>query len=192
MIRAFVAIPLPEETQARLELLQHMLPLPRRVPPENMHVTLAFLGAQPKDRLEEMHHACRAIRAEPLALTLQGVGIFGGRKPRNVWAGVAPSPALDHLQRKVASAARGVGIALESRRFTPHVTLARMRPHEVDLVRLEHALVACADFRADPFTVSYFALMRSHLTSNGAAYETLERYEFGSPATARPGAVRDP
>lgn len=182
MIRAFVAIPLPEETQARLGLLQHMLPLPRRVPPENMHLTLAFVGAQPEDRLEELHHACCAIRAEAFALALQGVGIFGGRKPRNVWAGVAPSAELDHLQRKVASAARGVGITLESRRFTPHVTLGRMRPHEVELVRLEHALVACADFRADPFTVAQFALMRSHLTNKGAEYEALAHYEFGSGA----------
>ncbi len=178
MIRAFVAITLPEPARARLELLQHMLPLPRRIAPENMHITLIFLGEQPEERLEELHHACAAIRAEPFALTLQGVGVFGGAKPRNVWARVAPSPGLDHLQRKVETAARGAGIAVEARRFTPHVTLGRMRPHEVDLVRFEHAIAACNDFRAEPFDVTEFALMRSHLGTKGADYTPLATYSL--------------
>ena len=178
MIRAFVAITLPEAVRARLALLQHFLPLPRRVAPENMHITLVFLGEQPEDRLEELHHACAAIRAEPFALTLRGVGVFGGDKPRNVWVGVAPSPPLEHLQRKVETAARGAGIDVAARRFTPHVTLGRMRPHEADLVRLEHAIAACNDFRAEPFDVTEFALMRSHLGRKGAEYAALASYSL--------------
>ena len=176
MIRAFVAITLPEQARASLEMLQHMLPLPRRVPPENLHLTLCFLGEQPEDVLEDVHHALAELRSPGFMLTLSGVGAFGGAKPRNVWAGVQPQESLDHLQRKVETAIRWAGVSLEARRFTPHVTLGRFRPHEVDLLRLEHAMVACADFRAPPFEVTRFSLMHSHLGRAGARYTALHDY----------------
>ena len=189
MIRAFVALPLPDDVRQRLNLLQFLLPLPRRVPPENLHLTLAFLGEQPTDLLEDAHHALEAIRAAPFALTLSGVGSFGGAEPRTVFAGVAPAPALEHLQRKVATALRRAGIALEKRRFTPHVTLARLNPERLsslDRMRLSDALAANAGFAAGPFEVASFALYRSHLGGEAAHYEELARYPLHGPADALP------
>lgn len=176
MIRAFAAITLPDGVVGELTLLQHMLPLPRQVAPENLHLTLVFLGSLHEDTLEDVHLAFSRLRAPPFDLTLRGVEAFGGARPRNVWAGVAPSAGLTHLQRKVETAARGAGVAIEARRFTPHVTLGRFRPDEADMPRLERGMVDCAGFSAGPFAVTRFALMRSHLGRAGAEYDVLESY----------------
>lgn len=94
MIRAFVAIPMPEPAQTALGRLQAALPLPRPAAPEGLHLTLAFLGDLAEPAVEEAHLALSAIRAPRFPLTLEGAGLFGGAKPHTAWAGTAPSPAL--------------------------------------------------------------------------------------------------
>lgn len=185
MIRAFVALPLPEPVRQQLNLLQFLLPLPRRVPPANLHLTLAFLGEVPTHFLEDAHHALDALRAPGFCLTLSGVGSFGGTAPRNIHAGLAPAPPLEHLQRKVETALRRTGLTLERRRFTPHVTLARLDPARLtpdDRLRLSQALAANAGFTAGPFPVEAFALYRSHLGREAPHYEELARYPLTAPA----------
>jgi 2'-5' RNA ligase len=176
VIRAFAAIPLPEALQERLAAVAQMLPLPRRLPPENLHLTLAFLGEVPEPIVEEAHYAFEAIVAPPFRIIPRGVGHFGGDRPRVVYAGFAPEPALDRLQAKVETAARRAGVPVDGRRFVPHVTLGRFRPGEADVMRLEHALLDLAGFAADPVEVTHFALYRSHLGHGGAHYEELARY----------------
>lgn len=176
MIRAFVALPLPETLRQQLHMLAQMLPLPRRVAPEAMHLTLVFLGELDEPLAEEAHRAFETIVAHPFPLTLRGVGAFGGGRPRSVHAEVAPEPALDRLQSKVAQAARLAGVALDHRRFTPHVTLGRLKPGEVDPRHLEQALVRCGGFAAGTIRVDRFCLYRSHLARAGAVYEELASY----------------
>jgi len=176
MLRLFVALPLPEPIRQQVNLLQFLLPLPRRVPPGNLHLTLAFLGETPSDLAEDAHHALEAIRAPAFELTLAGVGAFGDAQPRSVHAGVAPSPALMHLQRKVDTALRRAGASPERRRFHPHVTLGRFDPRSVDRARLAAAMVANDGFAAGPFLVDGFALYRSQLGGEAPHYEELARY----------------
>ena len=175
MIRAFVALPLPEETRARLAVAQHMLPLPRRVPPENFHVTLAFLGEQPPARLEDLHDALMALRQPGFAVEFAGLGMFGGAAPRLVHAAVAMSGPLDRLRRKVVQAARGAGIVPGARRYLPHVTLARFRPAEADLPRLAPAIAEGVG-PLPGFTAGRFALYRSELTRHGPHYSEMASY----------------
>lgn len=176
MIRAFVALALPEALRFDLMLLQHGLPLPRPAPPENLHLTLVFLGEQPEPVVTDLHLALERLRAPGFEIALSGLDAFGGARPRVVYVGVAANPALAHLQAKVASAARAAGVALESQRYVPHVTLARLRPGEVDRQRLGQALAARGAYAAPRFRVDDFRLFRSRLGGGGATYEELARY----------------
>lgn len=176
MIRAFVALPLPEDIRDRLEVVQEMLPLSGRVPSDNFHVTLAFLDSQPVEVLEAVHDGLAALTAPPLSLAIDGLNTFGGDRTRLVHASVVPDPALSHLQAKVARIAVEAGIPLAHRRFVPHVTLSRDRPRGHDLARLEHALLELGGFRAGPFDIEEMILYRATLGRGPAIYDPLARY----------------
>jgi 2'-5' RNA ligase len=176
MIRAFVALALPEAVRFDLMLLQNGLPLPRPVPPENLHLTLVFLGELPEPVISDLDLAFGRIRAPGFEVALSGLDAFGGAKPRAVYVGTSANPALLHLQSKVAAAARASGVEIESRRFVPHVTLARLRPGDVDRQRLGQALALRGGYAAPRFRAEDFRLFRSWLGSGGSAYQELARY----------------
>ena len=176
MIRAFVALPLPESLCERLAIVAGTLPLRRVVAPENMHLTLAFMGEQPEPVIEEVHMALSRLRAPAFSITLAGLGTFGGPRPRNIHVCVVNEPGLDHLQRKVGDAVRGAGIEMPARRFVPHVTLARPGSGRLDMPRLERALAAAMHFTAGPVEMREFALFRAHLGARRADYEILASY----------------
>jgi len=176
MIRAFIAIPTPEPIRAQLSVVQFLLPIARPVPPESFHLTLAFLGNQSEDRLEDLHHALDGISAPAFSLQIDGLGVFGGDKPRSVHATIKPEPALNRLQGKIARAVDEAGLAPETRRFTPHVTLGRFAPGEGSASALAQAIGQIGALTCPPFTVDHFALMRSLLRPDGAVHDELARY----------------
>ena len=179
MIRSFVALPLPDPVLDALVAAQAGLPAGRPLPRENMHLTLAFLGEHPMPVVEDVHHALATIRAPGFALTLAGVGLFGGDRPRVLHAEIAPDPGLKHLRAKVLQAARDAGLEFDRARFHPHVTLARfsagaLTPDEV--ARLHAFVLRGAAFRAGPFPIERFVLYRSRLGRDGSHYEELADY----------------
>jgi RNA 2',3'-cyclic 3'-phosphodiesterase len=178
VIRAFAAIALPEAVRFDLSLVQHGLPVPRPVPPENLHVTVVFLGELPEPVVEDLDLALGKLRAPGFEVAIAGLGMFGGSKPRTVYAGVADNPALHHLHGKVRAAAERAGCAPEARRYVPHVTLARLSGRPVDRQRLERAVAARAGYAAPRFVAGDFRLYRSRLGAGGAAYEELARYRL--------------
>jgi len=182
MIRAFIAIPLSAGLQRELMLVQAGLSLPRPVPPENLHLTLAFLGNVEGETLEELDRRLAAIRAPAFTMELRGVGMFGGARPRSVHAGVREAPELMELRGKVAQAAKAAGAAPAHRRFVPHVTLARLKPGEVTLPSLERAVAGRANVLWGCQEVTAFTLYRSHLGKAGAVYEALATYPLLSDA----------
>jgi 2'-5' RNA ligase len=179
VIRAFAAIALPEVVRFELTLVAHGLPVPRPVPPENMHLTLVFLGELPEPVVADIDLAFAAVRAPGFALTFAGLGLFGGSKPRLAFAAIAESPPLRHLQAKVETAARGAGLAEPARRYAPHVTLARLPERGLGRARLERAVAGRAGPVAPGFRVEDFRLYRSRLGGDAAAYEELARYPLG-------------
>jgi 2'-5' RNA ligase len=179
MIRAFAALALPEAVRFDLMLVQQGLPVPRPVAAESLHLTLVFLGEIPERRLEDVDAAFRAVAAPGFELALAGLGLFGGARPRLAYVGVAANSGLEHLQRKVETAARGAGVALPGRRFVPHVTLARLPERFADRSRLEQAVAVRGGYAAPRFRVGDFRLFRSHLGGEGASYEELARYPLG-------------
>ena len=176
MTRTFVAIPMPEDAAARLANLVRGLSVGRRVPEDNLHLTLAFIGEVSDDGLEELHDALSGVRARPVELRFQGLGTFGDDRPRAVWAAVDADSALVDLQKQVERAARKAGLSPEARRFVPHVTLARLKGHREDAVPLARFLGERGAASPPPVPVVAFSLMSSQLRPEGAIYEELARY----------------
>lgn len=179
MIRAFLGLPLPEAVRSALAVQQFLLPLPRRVPVEQFHMTLVFLGEAPAARIEAAHEAFAGLRVAPFHVSLQGLGLFGGDRPRAAYAAVVPSEPLLGLQARAERAARSAGLQPEHRRFVPHVTLGRFPPPGfAEAARLERAVAEGGLFAAGPFAVQEMVLWQSHLGPKGARHDPLARYPF--------------
>lgn len=176
MIRAFVAIDLPPSVKADLGDRMAGVPGARWTDPADLHLTLRFIGEVPEDRLEDVHHALDEIRAAPFDLALEGVGLFGqGARSRVLWAGVAASPPLAHLQAKVESAVVRAGEPAETRRFTPHVTLARL-DRSLHAERLQRFVEGNGLLRAGPVPVDRFVLYESRPGAGRPHYRPLQDY----------------
>jgi 2'-5' RNA ligase len=179
MIRAFLALPLPDEVLSALRVQQFLLPLPKKTDPDGFHLTLVFLGEQPEPVLEAAHERFSEIRVPPFPLSLKSLGLFGGPKPRAAWAGVATSEPLIRLQAKLDHAARSAGIETESRRFHPHVTLGRFHPPgSEETFRLERAIAAGSTFTTPDWQVDHYVLYESRQTKQGSVYSELARYDL--------------
>ena len=174
-MRLFAAISPPDRTRDALERLQEGLPENRRAPWENLHLTLAFFGEVDQHDAEDLDAALDRVRFFPFEVRLSGVGAFGGDRPRLIYAAVEPSPPLAALQRSVSEAARAAGVEVEARRYTPHITLARLPGRPVD-ERLARWLAGAAVFMDAPFEVEAFSLYLSRLGRGAAHYEALADY----------------
>lgn len=178
MPRLFVAIAMPEEVGDALLMMQSGLEGARWRPFENFHLTLAFIGEADRHGLAAADDALAAIDAPDFDLKLSGLGFFGDRKPRAVWAGVEAEPALAHLQAKVETALRRAGFDLERRKFTPHVTLAYLKGARRDDVARYCAVNGL--FQSPAFHVKQFSLYASHLGGEASHYEALADYSLSS------------
>lgn len=173
-MRLFVALPVPDDVAQGLLLLQGGVPGARWLGRDQLHLTLRFIGEVDGVQAADIDDALSGISAPGFALELHSVGSFGGRDPRQLWAGVRSSEALMHLQRKIETALQRIGLAPEPRKFTPHVTLARLRasPRAKVIEYLSaHALYASARF-----VVNAFELYSSTLTANGSLYVAERSY----------------
>ncbi len=176
MIRAFIALPVPDPIRDQLTLAQTRLPIARTVDRDNFHVTLAFLGEQPEDRLVDLHDALEGIEAPGFALHIAGLDVFGGDKPRSVHARLGAEPLLSRLQGRIARAALDCGLRIERRRFTPHITLGRYAPGEGRPEALAHAIATIGVFTSPPWPVDHYAMIRSRLRPEGPLYDELASY----------------
>jgi 2'-5' RNA ligase len=175
MFRLFVGIPFPEDVRAALAGLCAGLPGAKWVAPENMHLTLRFIGEVCKDDAADIDHALGRISAPAFDLVIAGIGCFQtGRKVRILWAGIEKEPLLFRLQEKVESAVVRAGFEPERRKFKAHLTLARFRNGAPD--RVGAFIENHNRFGAGPFPVDYFTLYRSHLGNAGPHYEVLAEY----------------
>jgi 2'-5' RNA ligase len=174
MLRLFVGIGFPPELKLRLSLLCGGIAGARWVDPGNFHLTLRFIGEVSENIAADIDEALLRLKARPFSVQLAGVGVFGGEKLRQLWAGVEREPALSALQGKIELALIRAGLPPEPRKYVPHVTLARLRePRRDDLQRF---LAAHAQFRADPLRVDRFSLIASYLTKSGSVYEDQADY----------------
>ena len=174
MPRLFSGIEIPNQIRGHLSMLRAGLNGARWIDPENYHITLRFLGDVDDRTAQEFADRLSVIRADAFELRLTSLGSFGGRKPRSVWAGLAPSEALMHLQKAHERAARQSGLAPEARNFKPHVTLARLRGISASAVA--GFLEQNGGFASTPFTVTRFVLFSSRASQGGGPYIVEEAF----------------
>ncbi|MFW5881302.1 MAG: RNA 2',3'-cyclic phosphodiesterase [Roseicyclus sp.] len=175
-MRAFLAIPLPEETADALVEVQSRLPSGRAVPEENLHLTLAFLGDAGEDLLSEIDEALSSVRLPAAEIRFGGLDTFAEMDRGLVFVTVLPDEDLTTLQSKVERIARMAGADLPRRRFRPHVTLVRSnrQPRGIARDRMAAALGQPVDIPA--FTATELVLYGSTLGSGGARHDALESY----------------
>lgn len=169
MIRLFVALPIPNAVGAALTNLQNGLPGARWSAPENFHLTLRFLGEVDHDLGEDVAHGLGRIDAPSFAAELFDLGWFGTkRRPSAVYAQARKCEGLLHLQRKVESVSVRCGLRPESRKYHPHVTLARLKTTSIDGVeRYVHERRLAGPLH---FEVDRFVLYSSFLSHSGPIY----------------------
>jgi len=144
----------------------------------SLHITLVFVGNTAPERLAGLEHTARevATRHGALRLTMGGGGVFG-EPPRVLWLGVDGGPPLGALQANLAAALRGLGIEVERRAFTPHLTLARARRGGGD----DHLLHAARTLpgHLGAFTARDLVLYRTERTPSAATYAVVSRMRLG-------------
>jgi len=177
--RLFVAIDPPSTIRDQIALLCCGLPGARWTPPEQLHLTLCFIGEVSSSAFLDIREALAEITFPVFALRLQGLGFFPPRgQPRVVWAGVAHSEPLAVLQRKITTRLFALGFEPENRKFSPHLTLARLNqtpPARVGRYLQEHGLFASSEFEVDRFL-----LYSSILGRKGAAHSVEQKYRLES------------
>lgn len=182
MIRSFLGLPVPDHAVRELSALQRGLPVARAVPPENLHLTLTFLGDQPEFMLRALAEELDGLPGTPFEIRLSGLTILGGKQPGVIAVNADGGSELTAIQARITRIARSVGIDLERRRFKPHVTIFRFPSHvaETETARIQAWLTAAADFNPISYRVDTFCLYESRLSKGGAAYHVLADFPFGS------------
>lgn len=175
MIRLFTAIAIPPEIGQGLLPRQAGIEGARWRPLEAFHITLRFVGDIAEDVAADLDEALAEIASPAFDLELAGAGHFGeGADIHAIWAGVDESAPLRQLQKGHERAARTAGLKPESRRYTPHVTLAYLKRPSIPEVGAW--LQANNLLRSPAFTVDRFGLYSSWQTREGSAYRLEREY----------------
>ncbi len=184
-MRLFVALEIPAVVRGNLAALIKSLrgvsPQTRWIRPQNLHVTLKFIGEVPETKLAAIRNALAGVRSEqPVALDFRGLGFFPNEKhPRVFWAGIDASTNLKTLAANIDGATEKVGIPREQRPFSPHLTLARFEPPRLP-EKLRAAIQENAAREFGSVRTSQFHLIESKLKPSGAEYTTVESFPFAA------------
>jgi 2'-5' RNA ligase len=166
--RLFTGLELPSEIAAKLAMLRGGISGARWIEAENYHVTLRFIGDIDERAAAEAADALDEIRRPSFPVTLEGLGWFGGDKPRAIVAMVRPTDALVELQADQERRLRRIGLPPESRKYTPHVTLARLR--SASPYAVADYLSVRGYFSARQFEATRFVLFSARESTGGGPY----------------------
>ncbi|WP_420960327.1 RNA 2',3'-cyclic phosphodiesterase [Brucella sp. IR073] len=184
MPRLFTALEIPRDAALSLSLLRGGLIGARWIDVENYHITLRFFGDIEGHVADEVANALDRVSRPEFMLSLSGVGAFGSKKPHSVYAGVAPSPDLFALQAEIERICQRLGLPADPRKFTPHVTLARLKNvRDEDVARY---LSSRGNFATVPFRVGRFVLMSSRDSVGGGPYVVEEAWPLQSRRQSSP------
>ena len=178
MPRLFTGVEIPSAIGMALSIMRGGLPGARWIDPENYHLTLRFIGDVDDVTAHEIASMLGRVRRSTFELRMEGLTSFGGRKPRAVVATVAPEPALLEVQAEQERLMQRIGLEPEGRKYTPHVTLARLRYSSNSQVA--EYLAARGLFRTPAFQVSRFVLFSSRASVGGGPYVVEASYPLAA------------
>jgi 2'-5' RNA ligase len=178
MPRIFTGLEIPATIADSLAMLRGGLPGARWIDAENYHVTLRFIGDVDDVIAHEVASMLGKVRRPAFELHVADLHAFGGRKPRALVAMLEPAQALMELQAEHERLMQRVGLEPEGRKYTPHVTLARLR--ESSSRQVADYLSLRAPFRSPPFKVSQFMLFSSRSSTGGGPYVVEAAYPLAA------------
>ncbi len=178
MPRLFTGLEIPADVGQSLAMLRGGLPGARWVDPENYHLTLRFIGDVDDVIAQEVASMLGKVRRGAFELRLDGLSSFGGRKPRALVAAIAPAQPVLELQAAHERLMQRVGLEPDGRKYTPHVTLARLR--DSTNRQVADYLSNRAGFRSMAFLVSRFVLFSSRASVGGGPYVVEASYPFAN------------
>ena len=187
-LRLFIAIDIPEHVKKEIgELLgilkKHDADV-KWIPPENIHLTLKFLGTTPDSLVGKIREALLPLVSsyEQFYITIQSTGVFPSSKyPRIIWIGIIDSDTLIEVRNGIESAMSLLGFQREDKKFHPHLTVGRVRGQK-GMISLMQELDRSHDKQFGHFPVDQVKLMKSELKPNGAEYSCLHTIPLGIDA----------
>jgi RNA 2',3'-cyclic 3'-phosphodiesterase len=175
--RLFIALELPESCRETLVALNPHVKGLRWLPPEQLHVTMSFIGHVNSIQEEPLREALADVQVPQFFLPIQGVGTFGGARPTLVWAGLGKAhPHLFALHKHLQDAVLHAGLEPDLKPFHPHITLGRA--NGVSGATLLPFLRRNAEAEFGLWKVTGFAMFSSVLSSEGAIHTLEMRREF--------------
>jgi 2'-5' RNA ligase len=185
-IRAFIAFELPPVIISLLQKVQQELKLlklrARWVRPENIHLTLKFLGDLDPDDIDKIGAAMTGATIEfsPITMSVRGIGVFPGiKRPRVIWLGLGGDiRSLLALQGRLEEKLAGVGFPKDKRSFKAHLTLGRIKQSANPAV-IRQMISEYASLSSDEFTCNQVILFKSDLKPLGAVHSKLKQANLG-------------
>ena len=177
-MRLFTAIDLPTDIRDRLaDLIGKLRPLARInwTPASNLHLTTTFIGEWSEQRLPPLRNALAGITMRAIPICVCGLGFFPNRRsPRGFYAAV-DAPDLSTLARDTQAALAKLGIEAESRAYTPHLTLARIKAPG-GLASFHKEVEELGELEFGSFLADRFFLYHSKPGASGSVYTKLSEF----------------
>ncbi len=175
--RLFVAIELPAGVRAMLTDLKAEMPGLNAKPPQNLHLTLRFIGHVPREKTVSIRRALEQVKAAPFSLSLVRLGMFQHNRRTVLWIGPEKSRSLDELKRCIdLMLQRRAGLAALQESFIPHITLARITG--TPSAQLRDFIRAGLTVPPPVLPVGHFTLFGSTLSPGGAVHRALQCYRL--------------
>ena len=177
-IRSFIAIDIDDSTLinkivALQDSLKGLGASIKFVEPQNIHLTLRFLGEITPFQVEQVKKILDTITFKPFTIRLEKLGTFPSiSRPRVLWIGVSQGGEIVcRIQREIESQLRKLGFRKEKEEFIPHITIGRVRGGNLE--RLRKRILELQDTLIGDFEVKFIRLKKSTLTPRGPIYTTL-------------------
>ncbi len=177
-MRLFTAIELPEDVRTKLLEIAPKAHGIRQVKPNQLHLTLNFIGNLAEEKLPELLEKLGRVHFSAFAMQIDGTGVFTKRKPKVVWAGVNASDELFRLQQELKDIIISCGIQQETRPFSPHITLSRAKPF-ADTEIITEFLEKNEKLTLPRFQVDSVTLWESVIDNNGAHHKMVKQLKAG-------------